>query len=88
MRTDAVDWFRLAADQGHAAAQGNLGVAYSNGLGVPRNPTEAVRWYRLASDRGYAAAEFALTELEAVMTPEELEEAERLAREWQPTSQP
>ena len=83
--TDAVEWFRLAAEQGHAAAQGNLGVAYSNGLGISRDATEAVVWYRLAADRGYAAAEFALGELQSIMTAEELEEAERLANEWKPT---
>ena len=79
---EAVRWFRLAAQQGHAAAQGNLGIAYSNGLGVMRDAVEAVRWFRLAAERGYGAAEFALVDLEAIMTLEELEEAERRADEW------
>ena len=30
--TEAVRWFRLAADQDNVAAQNNLGVAYENGL--------------------------------------------------------
>ena len=81
-RAEAVRWFQLAADQGHAAAQGNLGIAYSNGLGVDRDAVEAVRWFRLAEERGYSPAGFALTELEPIMTFEELEEAGRLADEW------
>ena len=33
---EAVRWYRLAADQGYAAAQGNLGLMYGNGTGVPQ----------------------------------------------------
>ncbi len=32
---EAVRWYRLAADQGYAAAQYNLGIMYASGLGVP-----------------------------------------------------
>ena len=49
---EAVRWYRLAAEQGDATAQFNLGVMYANG--------EAVRWYRLAAEQGYAAAQFNL----------------------------
>jgi len=85
---EAVRWFHLASDQGHAAAQGNLGIAYSNGLGVVRDAVEAARWFRLAAERGYAPAGYNLTELEGIMTFEELAEAERLAREWEAAQQP
>ena len=47
-------WYRLAADQGEALAQSNLGFMYANGEGVPEDDTEAVRWYRLAADQGDA----------------------------------
>ena len=50
-------WYRLAADQGYAYAQYNLGVMYENGQGVPQDYAEAVRWYRLAADQGYATAQ-------------------------------
>ena len=33
---EALKWFQLAADQGVARAQFNLGVMYSNGEGIPR----------------------------------------------------
>ena len=33
---EAVRWYRLAAEQGLASAQHNLGVMYDNGQGVPK----------------------------------------------------
>ena len=37
---------RLAAEQGDADAQFNLGVMYGNGRGVPQDDAEADRWFR------------------------------------------
>ena len=54
---EAVKWFRLAAGQGHAGAQFNLGAAHANGQGVPQDLTEAVKWWRLAADQGHAGAQ-------------------------------
>ena len=57
---EAVRWYRLAAEQGHASAQFNLGVRYATGRGVLKDDAEAVRWYRLAAEQGHARAEFNL----------------------------
>jgi TPR repeat protein len=54
---EAVKWYRLAAAQGHAAAQSNLGTMYVNGQGVVQDYAEAVKWYRLAAAQGHAAAQ-------------------------------
>ena len=54
---EAVRWYRLAADQGDAGGQNNLGVMYADGRGVPEDDAEAVRWYRLAADQGLADAQ-------------------------------
>ena len=54
---EAVKWYRLAAEQGHAKAQYNLGLMYDNGEGVPQDYAEAVKWYRLAAEQGDAAAQ-------------------------------
>ena len=35
--TEALKWYRLAADQGFSSAQYCLGVMYANGQGVPKN---------------------------------------------------
>ncbi|WP_344301739.1 tetratricopeptide repeat protein, partial [Streptomyces murinus] len=52
--------YRLAADQGHADAQFNLGVWHVDGQRAPQDYTEAMRWYRLAADQGHADAQFNL----------------------------
>ena len=58
---EAVRWYRLAADQGHADAQTNLGILYATGRGVPQDETEeAVRLFRLASEQGDADAQLNL----------------------------
>ena len=38
---EAVRWYRLAADQGHAGAQSHLGLKYEYGQGVPQDDVEA-----------------------------------------------
>jgi hypothetical protein len=50
-------WYRLAADQGHAAAQCNMGICYASGIGVAQDDAKSVRWYRLSADQGFAAAQ-------------------------------
>lgn len=53
----AVDWYRLAAKQGHPYAQNNLGAMYQTGEGVQQDYGDSVKWYRLAAEQGYAAAQ-------------------------------
>ena len=55
--TEALEWYRKAAEQGFASAQNNLGTMYHEGAGVPQDYNEAVAWYRKAADQGLAAAE-------------------------------
>ena len=42
---EAVEWFRKAAEQGHAAAQINLGFAFFEGRVVPKNYAEALKLF-------------------------------------------
>jgi S1-C subfamily serine protease len=63
--TEPVRLFRLAAAQGLAAAQYNVGRAYATGLGVRKNQPEAARWYRMAAEQGDPAAQNALAILKA-----------------------
>ena len=58
--TQAVKWWRKAADQGYANAQANLGVMYDRGRGVTQDYAEAVKWYRKAADQEYAYAQVLL----------------------------
>jgi TPR repeat protein len=57
---DAAQWFRKAAEQGHAIAQNNLGAMYDKGMGVAQSDVEAVNWYRKAAEQGLAKAQFNL----------------------------
>jgi TPR repeat protein len=82
----ALDWYGRAAEQGHALAQFSLGYYHEHGLGVQRDLVLAYAWYSLAE----AHTEGVLRELmgdnrervEASMSLAQLDEAERLAREW------
>jgi TPR repeat protein len=53
---EALKWHRMAADQGNADAQYNLGTMYSEGNGVAKNALEAGRWYRKAAEQGHEKA--------------------------------
>ncbi len=81
--TEAVKWFRKAADQGNADAQLYLGRMYGNGQGVPQDYVLAYKWLNLAAaQRSSFAKERDV--LAAKMTPAQIAEAQRLAREWKP----
>jgi hypothetical protein len=57
---EAVRLYSLAAEQGHAAAQNNLGGMFGNGQGVARDYAEAARLYSLAAAQGNAYAQYYL----------------------------
>ena len=50
-------YFRLAAENGNAAAAYKLGEAYENGVGVAKDPAVALQWYRQSAARGDMHAE-------------------------------
>ncbi|MFB2579365.1 MULTISPECIES: tetratricopeptide repeat protein [unclassified Acinetobacter] len=53
-------YYQLAAVQGNASAQNNLGILYDKGLGVAKDRQQAKYWYSLAAEQGEASAEFNL----------------------------
>jgi TPR repeat protein len=80
---EAAKWTRKAAELGYTPAQAHLGVLYWNGQGVQQDVVLAYMWLSLAAtnepdavrDRDLAASQ---------MTPDEIAEAQRLARDWKP----
>ena len=76
---EALKWFRLAADQGEAIAQYNLGLMYGEGQGVPKDLVQAYKWFTLAGDPEAVKSRDVVTRL---MTPAQIAEAQKLAREW------
>jgi uncharacterized protein len=85
----AATWYRKAADQGDAEAQLALGLLYKNGNGVLQDYISAHMWFNLAASHaadagtGEKAARFR-DGLTGTMTPAEIAEAQRMAREWAP----
>jgi TPR repeat protein len=79
---EAARWYRLAAEQGNAIAQANLGLKYANGDGVPKDLVLAYVWYNLAAAQGDEFAGHSKQIIERRMTREQIDEAERLSREW------
>ena len=82
----ALRWFLLAAEQGSTAAMFSLGVNYRGGDGVPQDDVQAYMWFNLLAGRtnGFERDDGIrnLDLLAPQMTPEQIAEAERLAREW------
>jgi uncharacterized protein len=81
---EALKWFRRAADQGHPGAQFMLGSMYVAGYGVQEDLIRAYMWANLSSAQGYEPAIAARDILEKRMTPAQIAEAQKLAREWKP----
>jgi uncharacterized protein len=78
----AARWYRKAADQGEADAQASLGFQYVHGLGVSQDYVTAHMWFSLASAKGNRDAVKDRDRIAALMTPEQIAEAQKLAREW------
>jgi TPR repeat protein len=88
---EAVKWYRKAAEQGQVDAQSNLGFMYLNGRGVPKDYVQAHKWLNIAaanypdSDADRRKKTFYSRDaVAAKMTPAQIAEAQRLAREWKP----
>lgn len=90
--TEAVRWVRRGADQGDVSGQFLLASMYANGQGVLHDDVAAFMWLILAAAQSsgenretYNTAREAVAER---LTPEQISEALRRAREWRPTTEP
>ena len=50
--SEALSYFRQAANYNYAPAQDKIGWMYQNGWGVPQSYTQAVEWFRKAANQG------------------------------------
>lgn len=80
----AVKQFGVLAEQGFARAQYHLGSMYQQGQGVPQNDVQAFMWLLLAAMEGFESAVIIQKMLMNAMLPNQIMEAERLAKKWQP----
>jgi TPR repeat protein len=79
---EAARWVRKAAEQGSARAQNNLGSLYVTGEGVPKDYVSALMWFNLAAAQGYENGQEKRDIVAKRMTPDQIAEAQRMAREW------
>jgi len=90
VKRDYATALRLArplADQGNGRAQALLGGMYLNGYGVPEDYVLAHMWFYLAAAQDQAHETLAAMNrgiVAARMTPAQIAEAQKLAREWKP----
>ncbi len=84
---EAVKWYRKAAEQGVARAQNNLGVMYGQGQGVARDLVRAYMWCSLSAAQGHKNAANLCDAVAKRMTPAQIAEAQRMAREWKTTKE-
>ena len=81
---EAVKWYRLSAEQGDASAQFNLGILYAKGEGVPQDYVLAHMWWNLAGSSGLEVAVNNRNIVEKKMSPQQIEKAQEMARNWKP----
>ena len=72
------------AENGDAKAEFDLGSAYRNGHGVPQDYATAHMWFNLAAASGDKDALENRDLIASKMTPGQIAEAQRLARDWKP----
>ena len=77
----AVKWYTLAAEQGNADAQSNLGLMYATGQCVPQDDVYAHMWWNLAGSNGSENGRGNRDIIAKQMTPSQLERAQDLARD-------
>ena len=77
----AVKWYRLAAEQGNAFAQFNLGTMDDEGNGVVQVNIYGYMWWKFAAASGNKKADKYLQRVAKTLTPSQLEKAQKLARE-------
>jgi TonB family protein len=86
---EAAKWFRKSAEQGNHRAQSILGSMHAEGLGVTKDYIEAYMWLTLSVTGSISTQNpffQKATELRdsyrKKLTPQQIEEAEKLAGEW------
>jgi TPR repeat protein len=84
---EGIKWIRRAAEQGNANAQSMLGLCYVKGRGVPQDYVEAYKWLNLAAaqdEQNTLDLKVNLSAAERFLTPEQIAEGQRRAREFKP----
>lgn len=80
----AAEQLTLLAEQGHLAAQYDLGWMRAHGLGGPTDLVAAYQWFALVARVGQVKAIQALEEVKRRMSPAQIAQGEAQANAWRP----
>ena len=58
--SEAIRWYRKAAEKGDSVASFNLGLMHYRGQGISKDLSEALYWFGKAADRGHTPAQLNL----------------------------
>jgi len=78
----SLERLRNTALRGSAEAQLEIGILYEFGFNMPKNEVNALAWYLRAVDQGNVQAITRRDKLKAKMNPQDIDAAEKLAREF------
>ena len=81
--TEGAEWYRFAAQQNNVEYQFRFARIYEKGQGVPQNDVLAYMWYSLAASDYFSDGR---AHMESKLTPSQLTEARRLAKQWRPNT--
>lgn len=93
---ESIKWFRAAANHDYpdtdfnyrANAQLKIGRKYAEGRSVPEDNVQAYMWLSLAAEQKAVGAAIFRDDVARRLSPAQLAEAQKLAREWKPDPQP
>ena len=81
---EALQFLVKDAKDGIDEAQNKLGEVYSQGLGLPQDYVSAHMWFNLSGSQGNKGAIRNRNKLERKMLPEQIVQAQEMARKWKP----
>lgn len=80
----AGEWAKAAADRGNPIAQYEVGIMYTHGFCFDKDPARAYLYGTLAmeNDETRGAATYLIEDVKKAISPAQLEESQRLLKEW------
>jgi TPR repeat protein len=79
---EAMRWYLAAAEQGHRTAQYRIALLYLEGNGVTKSSSEAYKWSVIASSSGEPEPNRLRHKLERSLSPQQIEDEQKKARDW------
>ena len=79
---EAYQGFKELSEAGSSVSQYFLGVMFLRGCGALQDFVQAHVWFNIAASKGHAKARTHLEKLTLKMSPEQVAEAQRIARDW------